>query len=150
VVLNSCNSTGTARVLVRGAISAVAAMQLTVSDPAAIAFVGGFYTAIAHGRSIDDSHAAAGCRSLAHPEPWNGSRRRSMFAATASSYSSSHLGSQRGASRNPGSYLRRNLASSYSPASRNTLIACKRPAQRNWSWAANAVLQRQALWNLYT
>ena len=64
VVLNSCSSgeqgtqdlfSGTAAALVRSGISAVAAMQFTVSDPAAIAFATGFYTAIANGRSVDDA-----------------------------------------------------------------------------------------------
>lgn len=64
VVLNSCSSgeegsrdlfSGTAATLVRSGISAVAAMQFTVSDPAAIAFSRGFYTAIAHGHSVDDA-----------------------------------------------------------------------------------------------
>jgi YVTN family beta-propeller protein len=64
VVLNSCSSgeagaqdlfSGTAAALVRSGISAVAAMQFTISDPAAIAFTRGFYTAIAHGYSIDDA-----------------------------------------------------------------------------------------------
>ena len=34
-------------------VSAVAAMQFTVSDNAALAFARGFYTALAHGRGID-------------------------------------------------------------------------------------------------
>jgi tetratricopeptide (TPR) repeat protein len=64
VVLNSCSSgeqgtqdlfSSTAAALVRSGISAVAAMQFTVSDTAAIAFARGFYTAIAHGRSVDDA-----------------------------------------------------------------------------------------------
>jgi len=64
VVLNSCASgrtgvndlfSGTAAVLVRSGISAVAAMQFTISDTAAIAFARGFYTAIANGRSIDEA-----------------------------------------------------------------------------------------------
>ncbi|OBH33536.1 hypothetical protein A5692_14080 [Mycobacterium sp. E342] len=64
VVLNSCSSgeegtqdlfSGTAAALVRSGISAVAAMQFTISDPAAIDFATGFYTAIAHGRSVDDA-----------------------------------------------------------------------------------------------
>jgi tetratricopeptide (TPR) repeat protein/uncharacterized integral membrane protein len=64
VVLNSCSSgeqgtqdlfSSTAAALVRRGISAVAAMQFTISDPAAIAFARGFYTAIAHGRSVDDA-----------------------------------------------------------------------------------------------
>ncbi|MCG2624340.1 CHAT domain-containing protein [Arthrobacter sp. I2-34] len=64
VVLNSCSTgqagtedlfSGTAAALVRGGISAVAAMQFTVSDGAAIAFARGFYTAIAHGRRVDEA-----------------------------------------------------------------------------------------------
>jgi hypothetical protein len=59
VVLNSCLGaatgindlfSGTAAALVRGGISAVAAMQYEISDTAAIAFARGFYTAIARGR----------------------------------------------------------------------------------------------------
>lgn len=64
VVLNSCSSgqagvndlfSGTAATLARGGISAVAAMQFTISDTAAIAFTRGFYTAIAHGRDVDEA-----------------------------------------------------------------------------------------------
>ena len=64
VVLNSCSSgeegtqdlfSGTAAALVHSGIGAVAAMQFTVSDPAAIAFAQGFYLAIAHGRSVDEA-----------------------------------------------------------------------------------------------
>ncbi|OBH15181.1 CHAT domain-containing protein [Mycobacterium sp. E3247] len=64
VVLNSCSSgeqgtrdlfSGTAAALVHSGISAVAAMQFTVSDSAAIAFSRGFYTAIAHGHSVDNA-----------------------------------------------------------------------------------------------
>ncbi|MET0899682.1 MAG: LpqN/LpqT family lipoprotein [Mycobacterium sp.] len=64
VVLNSCSSgeqgtrelfSGTAAALVRSGINAVAAMQFTISDTAAIAFARGFYTAIALGRSVDDA-----------------------------------------------------------------------------------------------
>lgn len=62
VVLNSCSSgraasddlfAGTAAALARGGVSAVAAMQFTVSDAAAIEFARGFYTAVAEGRDID-------------------------------------------------------------------------------------------------
>ncbi|SDP44463.1 CHAT domain-containing protein, partial [Arthrobacter sp. ok909] len=72
VVLNSCSSgeagredlfSGTAAALVRGGISAVAAMQFTVSDRAAIAFARGFYAAIAHGRDVDKA-AGSGRRSI--------------------------------------------------------------------------------------
>ena len=64
VVLNSCSgaATGaddlfasTAAALVRGGISAVAAMQYSISDAAAVAFARGFYGAVAHGRGIDDA-----------------------------------------------------------------------------------------------
>jgi outer membrane protein assembly factor BamB len=64
VVLNSCSSgqtgvndlfSGTAATLARGGVSAVAAMQFTISDVAAIAFARGFYTAIAHGRDVDEA-----------------------------------------------------------------------------------------------
>jgi CHAT domain-containing protein len=59
VVLNSCFGaatgvsdlfSGTAAALVRGGVSAVAAMQYEVSDPAAVAFARGFYDAIVRGR----------------------------------------------------------------------------------------------------
>lgn len=62
VVLNSCSSgqaglqdafSGTAAALVHGGISAVAAMQFRVSDPAAVAFPRGFYKALAAGRGVD-------------------------------------------------------------------------------------------------
>src|SRR6266496_3729361 len=64
VVLNSCSGaaagvsdlfSGTAAALVRGGVSAVAAMQYEISDPAAIAFARGFYAAIARGRGVDDA-----------------------------------------------------------------------------------------------
>ncbi len=64
VVLNACSGavigtqhlfSGTAAALVRGGVSAVAAMQYEISDPAAAAFARGFYTAIAHGRGVDDA-----------------------------------------------------------------------------------------------
>jgi len=64
IVLNSCAGaaagvadlfSGTAAALVRGGISAVAAMQYKISDPAAIAFTRGFYAAIARGRGVDDA-----------------------------------------------------------------------------------------------
>ncbi len=64
VVLNSCSGaaagasdlfSGTAAALVRGGISAVAAMQYEISDPAAVAFARGFYAAIARGRGVDDA-----------------------------------------------------------------------------------------------
>ena len=64
VLLNSCSGaatgvndlfSGTAAALVRGGVSAVAAMQYPISDAAAVAFARGFYTAIAHGRGVDDA-----------------------------------------------------------------------------------------------
>jgi outer membrane protein assembly factor BamB len=64
VVLNSCSSgeagttdlfSGTAAALVRQGIGAVAAMQFSISDTAAIRFARGFYTAIAHGRAADQA-----------------------------------------------------------------------------------------------
>ncbi|MFD4422488.1 CHAT domain-containing protein [Agromyces sp. NPDC058484] len=64
VVLNSCQSgaagtqdlfSGTAAALAHSGIRAVAAMQFSISDPAAIAFARGFYTALAHGRTIDEA-----------------------------------------------------------------------------------------------
>jgi len=64
VVLNSCLGAatgvndlfaGTAAALVRGGVSAVAAMQYSISDEAAVAFARGFYTAIAHGRGVDEA-----------------------------------------------------------------------------------------------
>ncbi len=64
VVLNSCSGaavgvndlfSGTAAALVRGGVSAVAAMQYEISDAASVAFSRGFYSAIAHGRGVDDA-----------------------------------------------------------------------------------------------
>ena len=64
VVLNSCQSgaggtidlfSGTAAALAHSGIHAVAAMQFSISDSAAIAFARGFYTALAHGRGIDEA-----------------------------------------------------------------------------------------------
>ena len=64
VVLNSCSGaavgvtdlfSGTAAALVRGGVSAVAAMPYEISDPAAVAFARGFYGAITHGRGVDDA-----------------------------------------------------------------------------------------------
>ncbi|MDF2561552.1 MAG: hypothetical protein K0R99_2998 [Microbacterium sp.] len=64
VVLNSCSGatsssenlfSGTAAVLVRGGVSAVAAMQFEITDDAAVQFCRGFYGAIAHGRGVDDA-----------------------------------------------------------------------------------------------
>jgi hypothetical protein len=64
VVLNSCSGaaagvsdlfSGTAAALVRGGVSAVAAMQYEISDPAAAAFARGFYAAIVRGRGVDDA-----------------------------------------------------------------------------------------------
>jgi CHAT domain/WD domain, G-beta repeat len=67
VVLNACSTAaasvgdlfaGTASALARSEIPAVAAMQYAVSDNAAIAFTRGFYTALAHGRGIDEATSA--------------------------------------------------------------------------------------------
>jgi hypothetical protein len=64
VVLNSCSSgesgtedlfSCTAAALVHSGIHAVAAMQFTVSDDAAINFARGFYTALANGRGVDEA-----------------------------------------------------------------------------------------------
>lgn len=64
VVLNACESSfssatdmfsGTAATLVRGGVGAVAAMQFAISDAAAVAFCRGFYTAIGHGRPVDEA-----------------------------------------------------------------------------------------------
>jgi hypothetical protein len=64
VVLNSCAGaisgpvdlfSGTAAALVRGGVSAVAAMQFEISDPAAVAFCRGLYSALAHGRGVDEA-----------------------------------------------------------------------------------------------
>ena len=64
VVLNSCQSgatggsdlfSGTAAALAHSGIHAVAAMQFSISDGAAIAFARGFYTALAHGRDVDEA-----------------------------------------------------------------------------------------------
>ncbi len=64
VVLNSCSGaasgvtdlfSGTAAALVRGGVSAVAAMQYEISDPAAVAFCQGFYAALARGRGVDEA-----------------------------------------------------------------------------------------------
>src|SRR4029453_5217548 len=64
VVLNSCQSgasgteapfPGTGAALAHSGIHAVAAMQYAISDDAAIAFARGFYTALAHGRGIDEA-----------------------------------------------------------------------------------------------
>lgn len=64
VVLNSCQSgasgtldlfSGTAAALAHNGIHAVAAMQYSISDDAAIAFARGFYKALAHGRGIDEA-----------------------------------------------------------------------------------------------
>ncbi len=64
VVLNSCSGaatgvtdlfSGTAAALVRGGVTAVAAMQYEITDLAAIAFARGFYGAIARGRGVDEA-----------------------------------------------------------------------------------------------
>ncbi|MDT3399138.1 CHAT domain-containing protein [Streptomyces sp. B1866] len=62
VVLNSCSSgrtggydlySSTAATLVRSGISAVASMQFSVSDRAAVDFARAFYTTLVHGRTVD-------------------------------------------------------------------------------------------------
>lgn len=67
VVLNACYGaaagvtdlfSGTAAALVRAGVSAVAAMQYEISDPAAVAFARGFYRAITSGRGIDEAVSA--------------------------------------------------------------------------------------------
>jgi WD40 repeat protein len=67
VVLNSCQGaatstgdlfSGTAAALARSGVAAVAAMQYSVSDAAAIAFARGFYTALARARGVDDALSA--------------------------------------------------------------------------------------------
>lgn len=64
VVLNSCSTakagtsdlfSSTAAALAKSGINAVTAMQFAISDEAAIAFARGFYTAIAHGRGVDEA-----------------------------------------------------------------------------------------------
>jgi CHAT domain len=64
VVLNSYSGaatgitdlfSGTAAGLVRGGVSAVTAMQYEITDPAAVAFARGFYSAIANGRGVDEA-----------------------------------------------------------------------------------------------
>ena len=84
VVLNSCSGaaagvsdlfSGTAAALVRGGVSAVAAMQYEISDPAAVAFARGFYAAIARGRGVDDADLQRPGRDPrgSATAPWNGS-----------------------------------------------------------------------------
>ena len=86
VVLNSCSGAatgvndlfaGTAAALVRGGVSAVAAMQYPISDAAAVAFARGFYTAIAHGRGVDDATSSGRVAILgtACPDPGVGHPR---------------------------------------------------------------------------
>jgi tetratricopeptide (TPR) repeat protein len=64
VVLNSCASaqageqeliSGTAATLVHSGIAAVAAMQFTITDRAAIEFPRGFYTALVAGKTVDEA-----------------------------------------------------------------------------------------------
>ncbi|MEU7135080.1 CHAT domain-containing protein [Streptomyces sp. NPDC046261] len=68
VVLNSCASaqggtldvfSSTGAALVRSGVSAVAAMQFTVSDRAAVRFAQGLYTSLAAGRRIDEAARSA-------------------------------------------------------------------------------------------
>jgi hypothetical protein len=67
VVLNSCHSaaastgdlfSGTAAALARSGVAAIAAMQYSITDTAAIAFARGFYSALARGRGVDDAVSA--------------------------------------------------------------------------------------------
>jgi len=67
VLLNACSTAtagfrdlfaGTASTLARSDVSAVAAMQLPISDKAAVAFAEGFYAALAHGRGVDEATSA--------------------------------------------------------------------------------------------
>ncbi|WP_404391343.1 CHAT domain-containing protein [Humibacillus xanthopallidus] len=76
VVLNSCSSgeegtrdlfSGTAAALVRSGICAVAAMQFTISDAAAVRFARGFYTALANGRDLAASIRAGRIEILGTP-----------------------------------------------------------------------------------
>ena len=95
VVLNSCSGaaagvsdlfSGTAAALVRGGVSAVAAMQYEISDPAAVAFARGFYAAIARGRGVDDAVSSGRVRSSGSATgPWNGSPRCCTCAGTIAS-----------------------------------------------------------------
>lgn len=56
VVLNSPGAaSGTGAALVRSGIRAAVAMQFSMTDEASAAFAGGFYTALALGRSIDEA-----------------------------------------------------------------------------------------------
>ncbi|MFI9155547.1 CHAT domain-containing protein [Streptomyces sp. NPDC053367] len=64
MVLNSCASaqgrvddgfSSMGAALVRSGISAVAAMQFAVTDLASVSFARGFYTALAHGRRVDNA-----------------------------------------------------------------------------------------------
>jgi hypothetical protein len=64
VVLNSCSGAaasasdifaGTGAALLRGGVPAVTAMQYEITDAAGAEFADGFYTAVAHGRGVDDA-----------------------------------------------------------------------------------------------
>jgi len=81
MVLNSCSSgasgmqdlfSGTAAALVHGGISAVAAMQFSISDTAAIKFARGFYAAFACGRTVDEAVRSGriGILGTAHSLEW--------------------------------------------------------------------------------
>ena len=97
VVLNSCSGaatgvtdlfSGTAAALVRGGVSAVAAMQYEIFDPAAIAFARGFYGALARGRGVDEAvSAAASPFSASAARPSSGLLRCSTSAATTAACS---------------------------------------------------------------
>jgi CHAT domain len=67
IVLNSCRSAssstgdlfpGIAAALTRSGVPAVAAMQYSITDNAAVAFAREFYTALARGRRVDDGVSA--------------------------------------------------------------------------------------------
>jgi hypothetical protein len=81
VVLNSCQSgrsgtqdlfSSTAATLVRRGISAVAAMQFSISDAGATKFARGLYSALASGRSIGDAIGSGRVGCSVHPAPWSG------------------------------------------------------------------------------
>lgn len=129
VVLNSCSSgqagvndlfSGTAATLARCGISAVAAMQFAISDTAAIAFSRGFYTAIAHGRDVDEAARSGRISILGTPRSleWvtpvlyvRGQARR-LFTLTEPSATGSHGPSSRRVTSGNGS-----LAVTHTPGS---------------------------------
>jgi hypothetical protein len=77
VVLNACESgvpgmvdtfSGTATTLVRHGIATVAAMQYEISADAAVAFARAFYTALAHGRTVDEAVSSGRVGILGHQD----------------------------------------------------------------------------------